>query len=411
MKVKMQYPKDETGKNKMYDGKIHQIIPFTIKKVDSQNVELYIMKYFDIDLKKYLETILLKKDGEFYKIPLDNYKNIDKLEKHAKIVKNNLNITNIKLGESSTINSLFELITKTSSLEQPKYAVNTKSFFEVIVVNHGMKIRSSVAFKYLPNASNLNKTSDNWVYVTQKDIDYIEKISNEPKLKAKYQYALTKQEVINPNGPNGPNGAQLLKKSSYSIDPPLYTGAAAAPPPPPPPKINTDSKTSSFVNKEGIHLIAFSVKTKDGIDLYLYEYSLPFIEEKGKYYEYRNLRYYSTLKNYNISDNNFKKRLEEIFFLEGNPCTIDSILFEYKFQKKHLRKRNDYLLYCISKKLYNRKNKYDKFSYIEFEDSYEYQTYESNVNVSEIQENYYCDIYDRINNNSISNKQIIIKEK
>lgn len=72
--IKMKYPKDEKGINKLYDGKIHNIIISNLESFFSNGNEYYVMQYTDISLRKInMVTIVKNENGKWKKVPLDDY--------------------------------------------------------------------------------------------------------------------------------------------------------------------------------------------------------------------------------------------------------------------------------------------------------------------------------------------------
>ena len=69
MIIKMKYPKD--SKNKNFDGKIHDINPTRLVKINNSNI--FILDYDDITLNKRMYTVLINIDNKLYKLPLKNY--------------------------------------------------------------------------------------------------------------------------------------------------------------------------------------------------------------------------------------------------------------------------------------------------------------------------------------------------
>ena len=76
MEIEMKYPKDSSSI--FFDGKEHTIIPRTLKKLEKNGIDLYLLGYEDKTLNKSnMMTLLYKNNGEFIKIPLNNYKDSD----------------------------------------------------------------------------------------------------------------------------------------------------------------------------------------------------------------------------------------------------------------------------------------------------------------------------------------------
>ena len=74
--IRMQFPSD-TG-NRLYDGKIHEIIPERMALVGEQaGDQLFVLSFFDVSLGKEMLTYVLKRNNRYYKIPLNNYSTKD----------------------------------------------------------------------------------------------------------------------------------------------------------------------------------------------------------------------------------------------------------------------------------------------------------------------------------------------
>ena len=79
-KIKMQYPLRNNNQN--YDGKIHEILIEEMYQIGDK--PLYLMNYYDKTLEQSMCTILNKKNGSFYKMPLNDYTNLgDKIRKYG----------------------------------------------------------------------------------------------------------------------------------------------------------------------------------------------------------------------------------------------------------------------------------------------------------------------------------------
>ncbi len=85
--INMEYPYDIVGENRLYDGKIHRIVPSEVKKINNlYDGNFYVMRYYDIDYDVIAITLLKKSEkGEGYeKIPLDDYQPLlDFLDKYG----------------------------------------------------------------------------------------------------------------------------------------------------------------------------------------------------------------------------------------------------------------------------------------------------------------------------------------
>ena len=70
--IQMKYPY-KAGDSR-YDGTIHKIEPFDLKRKTINGRELYVMRYKDLTLKNNdMITILEKRGAVFYKVPLESY--------------------------------------------------------------------------------------------------------------------------------------------------------------------------------------------------------------------------------------------------------------------------------------------------------------------------------------------------
>lgn len=68
MKAKMKYP---MGNNPNFDGRMHDIE--TLKLMQANNSNFYILEYYDYSLNKRMETFLKKEGDSYFKVPLRDY--------------------------------------------------------------------------------------------------------------------------------------------------------------------------------------------------------------------------------------------------------------------------------------------------------------------------------------------------
>ena len=71
--LNMKYP-DAKDINNNYDGKNHIILPVKLQKIVYYKQELFLLNYNDMSLRgKSMITLLVKENGQFYKLPLIKY--------------------------------------------------------------------------------------------------------------------------------------------------------------------------------------------------------------------------------------------------------------------------------------------------------------------------------------------------
>lgn len=120
--IKLQYPYDPN--NKLFDGKTHIIIATNLYSFTINNNNFYLLEYFENG--KNMITILIKHNGQFYKMPLDNYDylinyiNTHKLQKEPLDLLSNQNYistTEIKNAENIFAENII------NNQQQPEVAV------------------------------------------------------------------------------------------------------------------------------------------------------------------------------------------------------------------------------------------------------------------------------------------------
>lgn len=72
-KVNMQYPYDCTGTNPLFDGRIHQMEPYSFHPITIGGRIYFIMNYYDFNANCEATTLLTEINGSLSKVPLDNY--------------------------------------------------------------------------------------------------------------------------------------------------------------------------------------------------------------------------------------------------------------------------------------------------------------------------------------------------
>lgn len=71
--IRMQYPYDSSGKNRMFDGTIHDIIPIEIMPININGQEFFVMIYYDLTMSTIATTLLIRIGNILAKVPLDDY--------------------------------------------------------------------------------------------------------------------------------------------------------------------------------------------------------------------------------------------------------------------------------------------------------------------------------------------------
>ena len=70
-KIRMQYPYDTTGENRILDGSVHEIEPIKLVRVGNSN--LFILDYYDETVGANCTTFLVFINGVLTKVPVNNY--------------------------------------------------------------------------------------------------------------------------------------------------------------------------------------------------------------------------------------------------------------------------------------------------------------------------------------------------
>lgn len=108
MKISMQYP-DSKKVNKNFDGQIHSITP--MKLLYKKGV--YFLHYIDESLDKEMYTYMIERNGDFYNVPLNSYKDAmvitDTFPSNAELLDTRILPPNIKCTSISDIDDLKKL--------------------------------------------------------------------------------------------------------------------------------------------------------------------------------------------------------------------------------------------------------------------------------------------------------------
>ena len=103
--IKMVFP----NKGGYLDGKVHDVEPQKLYRINVTHEDMYVLLYKDVTYsQRGCITVLSKKDGKFYKCPLDDYKKVDELLKDSNEIDVNEICNDIELGEDKKIKELID---------------------------------------------------------------------------------------------------------------------------------------------------------------------------------------------------------------------------------------------------------------------------------------------------------------
>lgn len=103
--IKMVFP----NKGGYLDGKVHDVEPQKLYRINVTHEDMYVLLYKDVTYsQRGCITVLSKKDGKFYKCPLDDYKKVDELLKYSNEIDVNEICNDIELGEDKKIKELID---------------------------------------------------------------------------------------------------------------------------------------------------------------------------------------------------------------------------------------------------------------------------------------------------------------
>jgi hypothetical protein len=202
----MQYPYDE--KNDLLDGENHQIKPTKLLKFNTASHEMYLLQYEDLNYSTTCRTILLKSHGQFFKLPLIDYKELTKLIEENNPVEVSIkssfkDIQKIILGPTISIDLLKENLFVNSNYESTRECFLRLNDYVAYDIDNPFDVFDKT---FYPSYKTYDENNSH-VYVFAKSLDdekYIEALKKE--IKSNYQTVCdlnsfsTQVMIYRPNG-------------------------------------------------------------------------------------------------------------------------------------------------------------------------------------------------------------------
>lgn len=99
--INIQYPIDSTGKNPLYDGRVHSITPSYLRTFTLGGMQFYVLDYYDNNNR--MTTLLVRVGGQFYKVPLTDYNALYEYLMHNKPTDVSMSCLPEKIGITNTL--------------------------------------------------------------------------------------------------------------------------------------------------------------------------------------------------------------------------------------------------------------------------------------------------------------------